>query len=423
MNQLLELSPKPIVNRATDTNPVWTVVNPLEVPDWDELLQTHHDYSFFHGRAWARVLHEVCAGEPRYLVLLDHERLRALVPIMAVSGWLQGRRGSSLPFSDECPPLLSPGVPDPLAAVLDLGEESGWHYWECRGSAPFLQDHPSSIAYYGHRLDLAADPVAPEVTRGMDDKTAISLVTAMATTPAAANVLADVRRRMPDEKDERVPLLTSGATLATRAAENRIFHRFHPSVRRCIRKGLRSGLEIEIGSSPESLAAFYGLYCLTRREHGLPPQPFSFFQAIQEHVLQPGHGFIVLARSNGRPVAAAVYFQLGGKVLFKFGASDRRFQSLRPNNVVMWTAIRSMIQDGASELRFGRTSVYNLGLRRFKTHWGAQEYAMSYYKYDYGDQQFVKDKDRTRGWYNRIFRSMPVPLSRSVGALAYGHTA
>ena len=42
------------------------------------------------------------------------------------------------------------------------------------------------------------------------------------------------------------------------------------------------------------------------------------------------------------------------------------FQNLRPNNLVMWEGIKSLMQRGADTLHLGRTSMENEGLRRFK---------------------------------------------------------
>ena len=50
-------------------------------------------------------------------------------------------------------------------------------------------------------------------------------------------------------------------------------------------RGLEVALEMTICESFESIKDFYRLNCLTRRMHGLPPQPFSFFKKIHEHII------------------------------------------------------------------------------------------------------------------------------------------
>jgi len=59
------------------------------------------------------------------------------------------------------------------------------------------------------------------------------------------------------------------------------FGRFHHScARRAIRRASREGLRYESGSSERLLAEFYGLLRLTRRRHGLPPQPLGWFRNL-----------------------------------------------------------------------------------------------------------------------------------------------
>jgi lipid II:glycine glycyltransferase (peptidoglycan interpeptide bridge formation enzyme) len=201
------------------------------------------------------------------------------------------------------------------------------------------------------------------------------------------------------------------------------FARVESSVRRAIRKADQSSLSVEISSSPESARAFYDLLRLTRRRHGLPPQPISFFQNIQRHVLSLGLGSIVLAKLNHQAVAGALFVRSGKKAIFKFGASDERHQQHRPNNLVMWRAIEWLANSGCTSLDFGRTSLANTGLRQYKLGWGTAEAELQYYRFDMRNSAFVTDKDDSIGWHNRVFRLLPLPVSRLAGEFAYRHLA
>ncbi len=123
---------------------------------------------------------------------------------------------------------------------------------------------------------------------------------------------------------------------------------------------------------------FYRLHCATRQRHGVPPQPRSFFRQIEKQLLRENLGFLALARLHDRPVAPLLFLQWGPLAIFKFGASDRAWQALRPNHLVMWTGIRHLLETGAAVLDFGRTNVGQKGLRRFKLSWGAHEENLSY---------------------------------------------
>ena len=122
-------------------------------------------------------------------------------------------------------------------------------------------------------------------------------------------------------------------------------------------------------------------------------------------------------------MAGAVFFHSGRTCLYKFGASDETFQHLRANNLVMWEAIKWHARRGLGRLDFGRTSLGNGGLRRFKLGWGARERRIDYFRYDQRKAGFVTARDVSSGWHNRIFRMLPVSLSRLIGAAAYRHVA
>ena len=108
----------------------------------------------------------------------------------------------------------------------------------------------------------------------------------------------------------------------------------------------------------------------------------SFFLNIYEHIINRGLGFIVLAQHGPRPIAAAIFFRFGRNALYKYGASDKRFQALRANNLVMWEGIQFLARNGAEKLHFGRTEQENEGLRRFKLSWNTQEETIDYFRVD-----------------------------------------
>ena len=166
-------------------------------------------------------------------------------------------------------------------------------------------------------------------------------------------------------------------------AQKRFSQRFAGSVRRAIRKAERSDLDVR--GEPdleEAILEFYRLHVRTRRRHGLPPQPKSFFLNIHDEIIKPGSGFVVLAKRRSIPVAAAVFLHTGKKAVYKFGASDERHQDLRGNNLVMWEAIQFLAQNGFDTLHLGRTSFENEGLRRFKLAWGTVEETINYFRFD-----------------------------------------
>jgi CelD/BcsL family acetyltransferase involved in cellulose biosynthesis len=350
-----------LTNQQEPIRAHWESANPLDDPSWDELVMTHPHYSFFHGADWARVLRDTYQVESFYKLRREGGRLRELLPLMEIESSLGGRRGVSLPFTDECGPLRfnGTGSREIFDEIQRIGLERGWRYWDGRGDWDFA---PASLAFWGHELSLDSQP------------------------------------------------------------ENS-FKRFRPSVRRAIRKAERSGLAARVENSQEAMRAFFQLHCETRRKHGVPPQPIEFFENIYHCIIARNGGVVVIARLGTQPLAAAVFFYLGTRAVFKFGASALEFLALRGNSLVMWEAIRWLSSHGIEHLDFGRTSHRNHGLRRYKCGFGATERGIPMCRYDFRKQEFVACVDRAAGWYNHVFRSMPLPLLRLSGRMLYRYLA
>ena len=339
----------------------WKIVNPLEFPGWDELLATHPDRSFFHTGNWARVLSESYRYRPQYF-FSGNGTLEGIIPFMEIRSLLTGRRGVSLPFTDYSVPIFGEerDVQDAMHSIIRHGKVSGWRYIEIRNPVSFPGSIPVFSTYYGHVLDLSG-------------------------------------------------------------TEESIYAGFRDSTRRNIKKAVKEGVTVAGFTTGESIQEFYRLNCLTRKEHGLPPQPFLFFKKIYKYIISKGFGFVALASYKGMNIAGAVCFHYGGKAIYKYGASNRAYQQLRANNLAMWEAIRLSIRQGCNSFCFGRTEPENHGLRQFKSGWGAKEQTIRYYRYDIGTDAFIRGKPYGHAFYNKIFNAMPVSFSRFAGGILYRH--
>jgi hypothetical protein len=340
------------------------VVNPVHCSGWDDLLRTNPEYSFFHTSIWGKLLSDSYGYSPHYVASIDHHRISVLLPVMEVDSILTGRRGVSLPFSDYCDPLIAEGIPfEPVMEwLIEHGHRAGWKTIELRGSEILFQGYAPSSSYFRHVLELTEN-------------------------------------------------------------EERILSRFRDSTKRNIRKARKEGVTVRISRSLESMETFYRLNCLTRKEHGLPPQPFFFFRNLHRHILSKDMGITVLASYKDEDIAGCLYLHFGDKAFYKYGASDKKYQHLRANNLVMWEAIRWFSRNGCKILCFGRTELENEGLRQFKTGWGTREDSLYYYKYNLLKKQYIRDRSLIYGFHNKVFGNMPVPLSRIVGSLMYRHMA
>lgn len=336
--------------------------DPIQEDSWDALAEGHPRASFFHSSRWARVLVATYGHVPHYLGLMQEHQARALLPILEVNSVLSGRRGVSVPFSDECE-LLTVDESDGdriIQGALELGRARRWKFLEVRGRFPRRWRPEPWTSYCGHEIDLAS---------GVDS----------------------------------------------------LYARLDGSVRQAIRKAEKTGVQARVMATSETVQAFFKLHCLTRRKHGVPPQPFAFFRNIQECVFRPGNGFIVLATYEGRPIAAGVFVHYGKTGMYKFGASEQTHLHLRGNDLVMWEAIKWYASHGYSRFSMGRTVLSNNGLRRFKCGFGAREYPIDYFRYDLRRERFLTGHEEKSGWANRLCGVAPNFLLQMIGKFLYRH--
>ena len=340
------------------------IINPLNYQGWDELVLSTGKYSFFHTSAWARVLYESYHYKPHYFTLLDKKEPLVLVPVMEVKSIWTGPRGVSLPFSDYCMPIIGKGIEfdNVLNSMIKYGKKCRWKSLEYRNGNHFSQEISPSSFFYGHTLSLSKDV-------------------------------------------------------------DQIFSRFRSSTSRNIRKAIREGVQVIFSYSLESIKEYYRLHNMTRKKHGIPSQPFYFFKNIYDNIISKKYGLVILASYEKKNIAGSVFFHFGNKAMYKFGASNIKYQHLRANNLIMWEAIKWYAEQGYESFCFGKTEPDNIGLKQFKDGWATKEELIKYFKYDLIKDSFIKKNQKLTGFHNKIFAKMPISLLQLSGKLIYRHIA
>ncbi len=344
------------------------VVNPLNIDNWNELILDKQKYSIFHSREWCKVLNKTYGFVPNYIANYDEGILKSLLPLMYVKSSLTGKRFVSLPFSDYCEPLTESKEEynKLLSEVSALAEKFSAKYFELRGGASYLQNHGGYSNGYLHILKL-------------------------------------------------------------KHSEEELLSKLRSSNKRNIKKAVKNGLEINFSSDAKSVTGFYKLNVLTRKRHGLPPQPFKFFKNIGEILMPDGFCEIAEAIYKNKVIASCVFLMFGKEVVYKFGASDYNFQNLRANDLLFWEALKRYSNLGYDNFCFGRTSAENKSLRQFKMGWGAAEVPSPYFRYNIKAKSFEENSKFSLhspgevGYHNYIFRYSPKPVLKLIGNLAYKH--
>jgi hypothetical protein len=336
------------------------IVDPLTFQDWNVLVTSFKEHTAFHSSGWLKVLKETYRYNVFAVLLYQENICIAVLPVAIVGSLVTGKRGVSLPFSDFVFPLSNGNselIDVACRKVLHIGRETGWKYFELRG-ARLLQGFEPNDVYYHHHIDL-------------------------------------------------------------HRSVKELLESLSSSKRRNIKKSERSGINVAFSETFSSMKSFYKLNCITRKKHGLPPQPLSFFRNIHKEMISRGAGSIVEAWYNGKVIAAFVLLYFGRRAIYKYGASSERHLSLRPNDRLMWETIVYCKKLGYECLSLGRTKPKNSGLDKYKRDWGSaiDEVVNTRFSFVEGAKKTgSRSFDGTK-----LLTKMPIWFLRIVGKLIYRH--
>jgi hypothetical protein len=335
-------------------------VNEIE---WKQYIGSMQDAVIFHHPVWVGLL-TVCYGyETHYLSIKNgHGQIIGGLPLLKINSWLTGRRATSLPFTDFCRPLLNDvDYSHQLLQSLQAWRKENRNLpLEIRWPLPQSDVVFAGSSYASHLTPLDAD--SDKVYRGFKKK----------------------------------------------------------SVQASIVQASKAGIDIKKDSSWNGMRIFYMLHCQTRQRHGTPVQPLRFFKLLWESIISKDMGFILLAYKDKLPIAGGIFLHWNKTLIYKYGASDTEHWKLRPNNLLLWEAIRWGCENGYKNFDWGKTELENEGLRNFKRHWGTKEQILHY---SVISDQSPKNltKGRLHKGLAKVIQRSPVFVCKTVGELLYRH--
>ena len=338
-------------------------INPLTDPRWGILVERHPLSSVFHTPQWLEALRRTYGYLPIVLTRNNEdEPLTSGLAICQMDSWLTGLRYVSLPFSDHCEPLLH-DAEDIHMLLAGLREKAGTRakYTEVRACYSELFEPAGFHLNAEHCLHL----------------------------------------------------------LSLRPAINELFLGLHKdSIQRKIRRADREHVEREQGRSELLLQEFYKLLLMTRRRHGIPPQPLQWFRNLIDCF---GPSLTIrVARVNGRAIASILTLKHRTTLVYKYGCSDASFHQMGGMPCLFWEAIQEAKAEEMLELDLGRSEFSNSGLIRFKDHLGATRKALQYWRSSRRHSGRVISGLNTN-FAGKVLSHLPDPLFRLAGELFYRH--
>lgn len=342
---------------------------------WAEFVTAHPEGHLYHHPAWSQVIAETYGYRPAHLACEDAAgNLHGVLPLFSQRGLLSGRRLVSLPHTPVCGPLTTSRAA--TAALLRAAVE--------RAGAD------------GHQgLLIKAD--APDLSTDI---------------PGLVPVQWDPTYIVDLPSPPQPPAFSSA--------------RHRERIKRAVKKALKNGVVTREVQTRDELRDWYHLYLTTMRRLGVPPRSFRFFTVAWERLRPLGLMSVLLAElptSNGtQMLGGCVYFACARTTLFAFTGYRQDALSLRPNDLIQWTAIHTAWEQGHHRFDLGEVEPGDDGLARYKLKWGAEPRPL--YRYFYPAPKdvvmdVVASRGRVRAAAQATWRILPLAVTQQLGEWIY----
>lgn len=340
-------------------------LNPIADRRWTEFVHSHPRASVFHTPGWLEALRRTYGYEPiAYTTSPPSVPLKNGVVFCHIRSWLTGRRLVSLPFADHCEPLVD--THEHWQEILDFLR----HELE-GGKYKYVQIRPLSTEFLVTESGFARDTVF------------------------------------------------SSHILDLSPALDDLFQGLHKdSIQRKIKRAAREAVDCWEGISEPLLRTFYRLFLVTRRRHGVPPQPIDWFRNLM--CCMGDQLKIRVASKNGQAIAGILTLSFRNSLLYKYGGSDARSHNLGAMPFLFWQAIQEAKEHGLERLDLGRSDCDNAGLNTFKDRLGAVRSMLTYLRCS-APRASAQSHGRAKRVAQQIVAQLPEGLFVTAGKLLYRH--
>lgn len=321
---------------------------------WERFAASMAPLTLSQHPGWLDVLHSSLAHRTFLIEATHGDSIVGLLPLCQVQGPLLGRTLSSLPYLNYGGALAA----DPEIATAMISE--ALNLASSLGSSRLLLRH--SIAVEHHALRRFECPKI------------------------------NVRRELPSSTEGLDASLSS-------------------STRSQVRKGRKNGLSVVWGGE-ELLAEFYDVFSRNMRDLGTPVYSMSLFREALRRF--PHRAELCVVRLGSIAVAASLLAHGWGITEVPSASSLREFNKSNANMLMYWHLLERSIVRGQSYFDFGRCTAGD-SVFKFKEQWGGRPLPA---QWQIGDWQAASRPERIgpgRHRLSKVWRRLPLPLSRWIG--------
>jgi len=325
---------------------------------WDDYVLKTDGATFYHLIGWKKLVEKVLRFKSIYLAAKEGPEIVGILPLFLTKNLFFGRKLISVPFA------VAGGVctnSDEAASALinraiEVTKELNLDYLELRHADEKRGQLITSSNYVNFILDLDSGP-------------------------------------------------------------DHIWKNLRSSLRRCIRRSMENGLEIELEAT--DIDEFYKLYSMGQRNFGTPIQGYNWIKNLFCS-LQKYHS-IVKVRYKNETIAISMVRKFKGSVSEILGYDLRNYRNLYPNHFLEWKLIEDSCHQNYKTFEFGR-SLPDSGTYYFKKGWAAKPTPL-YYQYYLNNVKAVPDLSQNnpkRQRFAKMWRMMPLPMANMIGPIIRG---
>lgn len=345
------------------TNHKIEIADDSSAGDWQQFVLTHAPAHHAFDWRWREILHRTFGHKPFYLLArsLDDNSVQGVLPLFLVKSALFGRSLISVPYLNAggLVALNSEALHGLSNKARELGQSKDARYLELR-ARDAISELDSDYEMRSHKISML---------------------------------------------------------LKLNSDPEEMFRTFPAKLRSQIRRPSKSGIVADVLSGAEvctdDISMYYAVFSRNMRDLGTPVYPRRLF-AETLRVFGADAKLIVI-RKERTPMACGLTVKFKESVEIPWASSLRKFNSLSPNMLLYWSAIKDACTNDASFFDFGRSNPKS-GTFRFKKQWGAEPLELHwYYAKELGNIPDINPNSSSFSTLVKVWQQLPLPLANAVG--------
>ena len=157
-----------------------------------------------------------------------------------------------------------------------------------------------------------------------------------------------------------------------------------------------------------------------RKRLGLPPLPFLFFKNVWQELSKSDLISLPLVTKEGKVIAAGFILNFKDTFYLEYTAAEKKFLEFAPNHKLISEVIKAAILNGATRLDFGRSSLDNESLIKFKEQWNTEKFQIYHFRSPQ-KQNYKKEQNQLIKNLMAINKVLPAKFLEFEGKLLYPH--